>query len=84
VDETVVTAVKSRRVGRKPKNPLPERGTVQITLRIPVEIVRELDAEVERIADKNFGAKVERNEIIRSMIIEALKHRSRSAKRGKK
>lgn len=75
-----VTAVKSRDVGRKRTKQLPDSGTIQITLRIPVEIVRQLDAEVERIARENFGTTVERTEIIRRMIIESLARRSKRSK----
>lgn len=77
MEETAQRAVKSGGVGRPRKNPLPETGTVQITFRLPVEVVRKLDAEVERIARENFGVKVERTEIVRRIVTDALMKRGK-------
>lgn len=75
------TAVKSGGLGRPRKNPLPTTGTVQITFRLPVEIVRQLDAEAERIARENFGVNVERTEIIRQIVVDAMAKRNKRPKK---
>jgi hypothetical protein len=56
-------------VGRKRTKELPASGGYQVTLRFPVEIVRQLDAEAERIRNETFGAAVERTEMIRRLVV---------------
>jgi hypothetical protein len=75
------TAVKSGGLGRPRTKQLPDTGTVQITFRLPVEIVRQLDAEAERIARENFGVNVERTEIIRQIVVDAMGKRSKRPKK---
>ena len=65
----------SRPVGR-PR--LSERGSVQIAIRFPAEIVDGIDSI---IADERFG-QADRTGIIRELVAEALKGRKRSAAKG--
>jgi hypothetical protein len=81
MDPLLQTAVKSRPdLGRKRTKPTPQTGTVQITFRLDVDAVRQIDAEAERIARENPGLSIGRTEIIRMLITESLVRR---AKRGK-
>jgi hypothetical protein len=72
---TARTAIKSADVGRKRTKPLPKSGTVQITFRLPVETVKQIDAEAARIAEEHPGLNIERVEVIRMFIAEALTRR---------
>jgi hypothetical protein len=80
MDLTAKHAVHSGDVGRKRIKPTPDRGTVQITFRLDVDVVRQLDAEAERIARENPGLTVGRTEILRMFINESLARRSRRSK----
>jgi hypothetical protein len=74
-------AVTFSRLGRKRVKPTPTTGTVQITFRLDVDTVRQIDAEAERIARENPGLTIGRTEILRMFINEALARRTKS--RGK-
>ncbi len=72
---TSQTAVKSAadEMGRKRTKPTPDEGTVQITFRLDVDLVRQIDAEAERIGRENHGVVVGRTDLLRSLVVEALK-----------
>lgn len=77
---TVPNALTSGRLGRKRIKPTPTTGTVQITFRLDVETVRQLDAESERIARENPGLTVGRTEVLRMLVNESLARRTKRAK----
>jgi hypothetical protein len=67
-------------VGRKRTKPTPDAGTVQVTLRLDVELLHALDREAERVSAANPGLKVGRTDVMRMLITEGIAVRS---KRGK-
>jgi hypothetical protein len=73
-------AVKSRNVARKPLKVKADQDVVRVTLLLPAEDVREIDAEAKRrtLAERESGsrsgriAEITRSDVIRSYIREAL------------
>jgi hypothetical protein len=59
-------------LGRKRTKPTPDEGTVPITFRLDVELVRALDREAERIGAANPGLKIGRTDALRMLLVEAL------------
>lgn len=77
---TATAAVRSRReadLGRKRTKPTPETGTAQITFRLAVDVLRQIDAEAARIGRENPHLVVGRTEIIRMLINESLARRNK-------
>jgi len=70
--------VRSPSVARKRTRDLPASGTVPITFRLDVAVARNLDAEAARVNAANPGLKVERTDIVRMLIAEALAARAKS------
>lgn len=67
-------------MGRKRTKPTPDEGTVQITFRLDVDIVRQLDAEAERIGRENPGLVVGRTDVLRMLVTDGLARRAKRTK----
>ncbi len=75
-----VTSRPETDVGRKRTKPTPDAGTDQVTLRLSVDTLRQLDAEAEKIARETGGVRVGRTDLIRAAIDDWLDRRSKRRK----
>jgi hypothetical protein len=64
-------------VGRPPRTPEESDGTAHLGLRVPVSLLRSLDAEAKAMQEERPGLKVSRTDVVQVLLNEALEARTK-------